>query len=525
MAKKQWTKQKVNPEDINNGNEYDTGDQLSLEALNAIVNNSFYGAEHGGSGGDYTAGNGLKLNEKEFSIDPNVVAQQTDLNKALFSSTTNEEVWLIPVKPTLNYNDWDTTTLTMDFRSGSGNYTQFKILLDHSDDLGLIYDSTRVYTRTFTQDFWLNESYRTIILQEPASGNIKTWLQNIGAVKQGEAGTPNKNTGDVGIIKQKTGDNFYPKTFIDAVYDDNGNPLNNLMPVANPTLTGTEADLNSLTINGTKYKIPSGGGSGGDYIAGTGINITDKTISADTNILATKEDIPTGETDITFNGTPTTTSEDLENVVIGDKTYIVPSNTQVNSMKVDINELKLGKQNTLKANDITTELIADHAVTESKLPTSTVNMINNSLQIPVTAPTETELVGIGINKSQMNIGIGDGLGLENGKLKATGGKTLYYNLIEFVDNTNPSALLTISIKFISSKNIYTLDEFLIFLQNKERIPFQGSCSNNAGNTYVIIEMGATDTECEINYIQAEALTTITITKNNILNFSSTFTEV
>lgn len=334
MAKKQWTKQKVNPEDINNGNEYDIGDQLSLEALNAIVNNSFYGAEHGGSGGDYTAGNGLKLTEKQFSIDPNIVAQQTDLNKALFSSTTNEEVWIIPVRPTLNYNNWNTTTLTMNFRSGSVNYKQFKILLDHSDDLGLIYDSTRVYTRTFTQEFWLNESYRTIILQEPASGNIKTWLENIGAVKQGEAGTPNKNTGNVGIIKQKTNYNFYPKTFIDAVYDDNGNSLNTLMPVANPTLDGTEANLTALSVNGTKYKI-AGGGSGGDYIAGNGINITDNTISADTNVLATKEDIPTGETDITFNGTPTTTTEDLNNVVIGDTTYLINSSYNPNLLLND----------------------------------------------------------------------------------------------------------------------------------------------------------------------------------------------
>ena len=32
---------------------------------------------------------------------------------------------------------------------------------------------------------------------------------------------------------------------------------------ANPTLEGTEPDLNSLLLNGTKYKVPSGGGGGG----------------------------------------------------------------------------------------------------------------------------------------------------------------------------------------------------------------------------------------------------------------------
>lgn len=33
--------------------------------------------------------------------------------------------------------------------------------------------------------------------------------------------------------------------------------------VANPTLAGTESDLTALQVNGTKYKVPSGGGGGG----------------------------------------------------------------------------------------------------------------------------------------------------------------------------------------------------------------------------------------------------------------------
>lgn len=390
MAKKQWTKQKVNPEDINNGNEYDIGDQLSLEALNAIVNNSFYGAEHGGSGGDYTAGNGLKLTEKQFSIDPNIVAQQTDLNKALFSSTTNEEVWVFPNK-LQGFTTYGTSpTFEVNFISNKTKFSKIVVDRKYNDTQHLFYDSTTVCTiNTTYQTFdWLGDGYKTIALETPATSELLAFLQSTGAVKQGEAGTPNKNAGDVGIIKQKTGDNFYPKTFIDAVYDDNGNPLNTLMPVANPTLDGTEAILTALGVNGTNYKMPVGGGSGGDYIAGNGINITDKTISADTNVLATKEDIPAGETDITFNGTPTTTSEDLNNVVIGDTTYLVPSNTEVNAMKVTI---------------------------------------NNSLQLPETAPTATELVGIGTNKSQVNVGIGSGLSLENGTLKVTSGENSSYN--------------------------------------------------------------------------------------------------
>lgn len=37
-----WSKDKVEPSNINGGNEYEIKDVLSLEAINAIVNNSFY---------------------------------------------------------------------------------------------------------------------------------------------------------------------------------------------------------------------------------------------------------------------------------------------------------------------------------------------------------------------------------------------------------------------------------------------------------------------------------------------------
>lgn len=66
---------------------------------------------------------------------------------------------------------------------------------------------------------------------------------------------------------------------------------------ANPTLDGTETKLTGVTINGTKYKVPSGGGSG-DVTAGgnntfTGSNIFKKAItlytdaSMDTGVSAT----------------------------------------------------------------------------------------------------------------------------------------------------------------------------------------------------------------------------------------------
>lgn len=40
-----WSKQSVNAEEINNGNEYEAKDRLSKEAINSIVNNSLYAKE------------------------------------------------------------------------------------------------------------------------------------------------------------------------------------------------------------------------------------------------------------------------------------------------------------------------------------------------------------------------------------------------------------------------------------------------------------------------------------------------
>lgn len=41
----QWNRQKVDPSQINGGQEYSLKDNLSIEALNAILNNSFYASD------------------------------------------------------------------------------------------------------------------------------------------------------------------------------------------------------------------------------------------------------------------------------------------------------------------------------------------------------------------------------------------------------------------------------------------------------------------------------------------------
>lgn len=41
----EWKKNKVDPQDINNGQEYTKNDNVSLEELNSIVNNSLYASD------------------------------------------------------------------------------------------------------------------------------------------------------------------------------------------------------------------------------------------------------------------------------------------------------------------------------------------------------------------------------------------------------------------------------------------------------------------------------------------------
>ena len=63
------------------------------------------------------------------------------------------------------------------------------------------------------------------------------------------------------------------------------------------------------------------------YTEGTGIDITAGVISLDTDVAALKSDLAVGEVDVTFNGTATQTTETLNNVVVGNKTYTISQGT------------------------------------------------------------------------------------------------------------------------------------------------------------------------------------------------------
>ena len=140
--------------------------------------------------------------------------------------------------------------------------------------------------------------------------------------------------------------------------------------------------------------------------------------------VATKQDIITDSADIVKQGTGLVFS---------------------NSAKAEI----ASKQN----NIVDSEEIVKHTGENDKLylNNNISNKINNSMQLPTTAPTVIELVGIDTNKSQTNIGIGSGLSLENGTLKATGGGGGSY----FEAFTSSAVILNLS------GSDYTLSDFKV----------------------------------------------------------------
>lgn len=66
------------------------------------------------------------------------------------------------------------------------------------------------------------------------------------------------------------------------------------------------------------------------------------------------------------------------------------------------------------------------------------NKIDRALQLPTTAPTATQLVGVGTNNAQTMLGIGDGLSVVSGKLTAGSGKC-YLNILYLMFENNADA--------------------------------------------------------------------------------------
>lgn len=112
---------------------------------------------------------------------------------------------------------------------------------------------------------------------------------------------------------------------------------------ANPVLSASDSEkIKSINIAGAKYKISGGvwGDIEGDISKqtdlvqklaekqdslniGNGLKKINNNLSVNTDIIATKEEIPSGEIDVKFNGVETNTTEELSNIIIENKTYTI----------------------------------------------------------------------------------------------------------------------------------------------------------------------------------------------------------
>lgn len=103
---------------------------------------------------------------------------------------------------------------------------------------------------------------------------------------------------------------------------------------------------------------------------------------------------------------------------------------------------------------------------------------DNALTKPATAPSATQIVAVDNTNSQKMLNIGNGLSVENGSLKASGGK-LYYKRIQLQFLAYFEALegtMSINIYFYESNNtLYNIDNIGTLYQ---KIPF-AICNNES----------------------------------------------
>ena len=93
---------------------------------------------------------------------------QGDIVVELVGSTTSGETWYFNEKITTNRN----ATYTINFTSNSTRYSKLKTSIFARDRLK--YDNTLVHG----SNSWINQAYRTIVLDEPATGDVLSFLDS-----------------------------------------------------------------------------------------------------------------------------------------------------------------------------------------------------------------------------------------------------------------------------------------------------------------------------------------------------------
>ena len=135
---------------------------------------------------------------------------------------------------------------------------------------------------------------------------------------------------------------------------------------------------------------------------------------------------------------------------------------------------------------VVADLTEDGQHIEIHLDNNITTEINNSLQKPTTSPSATQIVAVDNTNAQTMLNIGDGLSVENGSLKASGGGTgekKYMHYIRFMFSVQMEGTMTsigLNIQFISTKSDkFTKETLFNFLQDE----YTGPDMND--NTYFI----------------------------------------
>ena len=103
--------------------------------------------------------------------------------------------------------------------------------------------------------------------------------------------------------------------------------------------------------------------------------------------------------------------------------------------------------------------------------------VDNALTKPTITPSATQLVAVDNTNTQTMLNIGDGLSVENGSLKASGGGTgtkkyMHYILFSFLlSEVDINLNIKLNIQFISTTaDKFTKETLFNFLQNEYNVP-------------------------------------------------------
>lgn len=247
----EWTGNKVDASSINGGEEYTINDNVSLEELNAIVNNSLYASDN------------TNIIEPNSDLSATKLMRTLTINNDTYYFPSKSQTWIINEEPTLQeisqisikglcYVSSGISIIrnTLDYISVSSTALLFGKY--HYVGNKAIYNSYQnnqwtSYYGTMVDHYPTSETLekiRTIVLYEEPSSTLLQWLQENAILLDKEASSviinSSNETTDIANSIEVDGVNY---------------ALGTSTVNANTGATATD-NLETLTIDGITYKSP-----------------------------------------------------------------------------------------------------------------------------------------------------------------------------------------------------------------------------------------------------------------------------